>query len=243
MRVPGTSSSSTPARWTPVRSKILWSGRVRWWPPTRSPPSPISTGPSALWRGPAFADLVEFEEMEWAVAAAARLDELRLGAHELRFDVMLDLGRHAQMVPELEAAVQRAPAARAIDRPAGARAVPERSAGRRTASRRPHPSSAARRARARPVARPRHASKSAILGHETWLSAPAASQRRRVPAHGHAASPAGRQPTSPPVHRLWRCRPVVDAPGERPFVGRDDALVELARPRGPTRSTVVVEWS
>ncbi|MCU1359921.1 MAG: putative HTH-type transcriptional regulator, partial [Ilumatobacteraceae bacterium] len=38
----------------------------------------------ALWRGPAFADMAEFDEMEWAVSAATRLDELHLGAHELR---------------------------------------------------------------------------------------------------------------------------------------------------------------
>ena len=52
----------------------------------------------ALWRGPALADL----EGEPADAAAAHLDGLRLTALEERIDADLALGRHADLVPELE---------------------------------------------------------------------------------------------------------------------------------------------
>src|SRR5829696_2461465 len=53
----------------------------------------------ALWRGPALADL----EGEPAHAGAAHLDELRLTALEERIHANLALGRHADLVPELEA--------------------------------------------------------------------------------------------------------------------------------------------
>ncbi len=52
-----------------------------------------------LWRGPALADFV-FEP--FAQAEAARLEELRLGALEDRLEADLALGRHAEVVPELE---------------------------------------------------------------------------------------------------------------------------------------------
>lgn len=60
----------------------------------------------ALWRGPAFADV---RDMEAASTAAVRLDELRLGALEARFDAMLALGRHVAVVPELERIVDEHP--------------------------------------------------------------------------------------------------------------------------------------
>lgn len=60
----------------------------------------------ALWRGPAYADA---RDMAVAAAAAVRLDELRLGAQEARFDAMLDLGRHVALVPELERMVEEHP--------------------------------------------------------------------------------------------------------------------------------------
>ena len=56
----------------------------------------------ALWRGPALADL-GYES--FAQAPIARLDELRLLALERRNAAYLALGRHAQLVPELEALV------------------------------------------------------------------------------------------------------------------------------------------
>jgi DNA-binding SARP family transcriptional activator/ABC-type branched-subunit amino acid transport system substrate-binding protein len=60
----------------------------------------------ALWRGPALADL---SNGSFAAAEIAQLDELRLEALEERIDADLALGRHAALVGELEALVQRHP--------------------------------------------------------------------------------------------------------------------------------------
>ncbi|WP_409330577.1 BTAD domain-containing putative transcriptional regulator [Trujillonella humicola] len=60
----------------------------------------------ALWRGDA---LAEFAEDDFATATAARLTELRTSAEEDRLDVLLDLGRAAEALPELEAVVRRHP--------------------------------------------------------------------------------------------------------------------------------------
>ncbi len=59
----------------------------------------------ALWRGPA---LAEFSE-PFARTEAARLAELRLTALEERIDAVLALGRHAEVVSELAALVDRHP--------------------------------------------------------------------------------------------------------------------------------------
>lgn len=59
----------------------------------------------ALWRGSPLADLAA----EPAGRAAAHLGELRLSALEARIDADLALGRHAQLVPELEELVAREP--------------------------------------------------------------------------------------------------------------------------------------
>jgi DNA-binding SARP family transcriptional activator/ABC-type branched-subunit amino acid transport system substrate-binding protein len=56
----------------------------------------------ALWRGPALADLA-YES--FAQAEIARLDELRLNAQEERIEADLALGRHRELVGELEALV------------------------------------------------------------------------------------------------------------------------------------------
>jgi DNA-binding SARP family transcriptional activator len=56
----------------------------------------------ALWRGPALAD---FTYEPFAQTAIARLEELRLAALEERIDADLALGRHAELVGELEALV------------------------------------------------------------------------------------------------------------------------------------------
>jgi DNA-binding SARP family transcriptional activator len=53
----------------------------------------------ALWRGPAFADLVD---EPFAHAVSARLDELRLMALERRIDADLAIGRHSELAGELE---------------------------------------------------------------------------------------------------------------------------------------------
>lgn len=60
----------------------------------------------ALWRGPALADLA-WEP--FAQAEVARLEELRLAALEDRIDADLALGRHGQLVGELERLVAEHP--------------------------------------------------------------------------------------------------------------------------------------
>jgi len=59
-----------------------------------------------VWRGPPFAD-VEFEA--FAQPEIARLAEERLAALEERIDADLEAGRHAELVGELEALVDRYP--------------------------------------------------------------------------------------------------------------------------------------
>jgi DNA-binding SARP family transcriptional activator len=59
-----------------------------------------------LWRGPPLADL---EDAPFAAAAAAHLDELRFCALQSRIDADLALGRHLELVPELEALVAEHP--------------------------------------------------------------------------------------------------------------------------------------
>jgi DNA-binding SARP family transcriptional activator len=60
----------------------------------------------SLWRGPALADFV-YES--FAQTAIARLEEIRLAAVELRIDADLVLGRHDELVGELEALVAEHP--------------------------------------------------------------------------------------------------------------------------------------
>ncbi|SFT99849.1 Predicted ATPase [Geodermatophilus amargosae] len=59
-----------------------------------------------LWRGDA---LAEFADEEFAAAEAARLTELRAGAAADRAEALVELGRAAEAVPELEALVRRSP--------------------------------------------------------------------------------------------------------------------------------------
>jgi DNA-binding SARP family transcriptional activator len=59
-----------------------------------------------LWRGPALAD---FEYESFAQASIGRLEELRLAALEKRIEADLALGRHADLVAELEALVKEHP--------------------------------------------------------------------------------------------------------------------------------------
>jgi DNA-binding SARP family transcriptional activator len=60
----------------------------------------------ALWRGEALAELADDVLSQPEVH---RLDAARLAALERRIDADLELGRHAQLVPELEALVRRHP--------------------------------------------------------------------------------------------------------------------------------------
>jgi YVTN family beta-propeller protein len=63
-------------------------------------------GALALWRASPLADLA-YES--FAQAEIARLDELRLAAQEEWVEAQLALGRHAEVVPDLEALVRRHP--------------------------------------------------------------------------------------------------------------------------------------
>ncbi len=60
----------------------------------------------ALWRGSA---LTEFAAEPFAAVDAPRLEELRLAALEVRIDADLALGRHGDIVGELESLVERYP--------------------------------------------------------------------------------------------------------------------------------------
>ncbi len=60
----------------------------------------------SLWRGRALADL---EGTPFIDAQRERLEELRLSALERRIDADLELARHAELVPELEALVREHP--------------------------------------------------------------------------------------------------------------------------------------
>jgi DNA-binding SARP family transcriptional activator/ABC-type branched-subunit amino acid transport system substrate-binding protein/DNA-binding beta-propeller fold protein YncE len=60
----------------------------------------------ALWRGPA---LAEFRYEDFAQAEITRLEELRLAAREERIEADLELGRHDELVVELEALVSVQP--------------------------------------------------------------------------------------------------------------------------------------
>jgi DNA-binding SARP family transcriptional activator len=60
----------------------------------------------SLWRGPALAD---FAYESFAQAAIARLDEIHVAAVELRIEADLALGRHDELVGELEALVAEHP--------------------------------------------------------------------------------------------------------------------------------------
>ncbi|MFE9955049.1 BTAD domain-containing putative transcriptional regulator [Micromonospora sp. NPDC005299] len=59
-----------------------------------------------LWRGPALADA---GDAEWALAEVARLEELRLGAVEDRLELLLEAGRQAEAVADLERLVATHP--------------------------------------------------------------------------------------------------------------------------------------
>ncbi len=60
----------------------------------------------SLWRGPPLAD---FAYEDFAQAAIARLDEIRLAAIELRIDAEIALGRHDELVGELQVLVAEHP--------------------------------------------------------------------------------------------------------------------------------------
>ena len=60
----------------------------------------------ALWRAPALDDLADQPSLRTEIT---RLGELRMAATEERLDAELELGRHAELIPELEVLVARDP--------------------------------------------------------------------------------------------------------------------------------------
>ena len=141
-----------------------------------------------LWRGPALGDLV-YEP--FAAVEIGRLEELRLAATQDLIDAELELGRDADLVPELEALIEEHPLRRATARPADARALPQRPPGRGA---RGLPDGASRPGRgARPRARP--------AAPRAGAGDPAA---RRV-APGHGAGPGAA--LAPDGHRARRRPP------------------------------------
>jgi DNA-binding SARP family transcriptional activator len=60
----------------------------------------------ALWRGPALADLTDEEGVG---PVAARLDEVRLLTFERRLEAEIERGRHADVLPEVDALVREHP--------------------------------------------------------------------------------------------------------------------------------------
>jgi predicted ATPase/DNA-binding SARP family transcriptional activator len=63
-------------------------------------------GALGLWRGPAFGDLADHPALR---TEAVRLDQLRLAAVELRAELLVATGQHAQAAAELEALVRDNP--------------------------------------------------------------------------------------------------------------------------------------
>ncbi|GIH67616.1 ATP-binding protein [Microbispora siamensis] len=59
-----------------------------------------------LWRGPALADV---GQTTWATTESTRLEELRLGAVEDRFELLLESGGHNEAVADIERLVARHP--------------------------------------------------------------------------------------------------------------------------------------
>ena len=109
--------------------------RARCWPTAgvRSPAATRRGRPSSCarrWRCGAARRWPTSPTSRSPSAEIARLEELRLVALEARIEADLALGRHAELVGELEAPGRRAPAARAPPRAADARAVPLRPPGR-----------------------------------------------------------------------------------------------------------------
>ena len=101
---PATRSSSTTARrYDAAEFELALARRGR---ANRATPSPPTTPRSAYWSGRAFGD--DADEW-WLRPVAARLEELRLVALEERAERLIDEGRHADAVADLERLVVEQP--------------------------------------------------------------------------------------------------------------------------------------
>jgi DNA-binding SARP family transcriptional activator len=176
----------------------------------------------ALWRGPAYADLLD---MEWARVAATRLEESRWGVLELRFDAMLALGHHDAAVGSIESAID--------DNPLRERFTAQLMLALYRCGRQSRALRAYDRTR-------RHLLdelgldpspelvrlQAAILAHEPWLAAP--SPPRPMPSvataiGGSNATGTGGHDEAPPVptpSSPVALPPAVERHRKRPFVGR-----------------------
>ena len=152
----------------------------------------------ALWRGPALAD---FLYEPFAQTEIARLEELRTVALEERIEADLALGRHAELVSELEALVAGAAAARAAARAADARALPLGPAGGR-ARRLPHVR--ARRSSRSSASTPAPSSASSRPRSSARTSR-CCSRRRRSPGRRCSSGGSSRSSSSTSSSR-WRSR-------------------------------------
>ena len=145
-------------------------------------------GALGLWRGNALAD---FEDDPFAQGERQRLEELRLSAVEERIEVDLGLGRHEDLIAELEGLVAEHPLRERAWDQLDARALRGRQAGRCACRLSPPARDPRRRARDRSISR-------------------AAAARGAHPAAGSGAGGAsGRLPPapSPPArsaHRSYR---------------------------------------
>ena len=126
-----------------------------------------------LWRGPALADFA-FEQ--FAQPEIRRLEELRLVAHEERIEADLELGRHGDVVGELEVLVRRAPAPRDALPPAACSRCTGRAGRRRLSTSTRMRERASSRSSASSPAPELKRLQSEILRHEAGIAAPGASR-------------------------------------------------------------------
>ena len=122
----------------------------------------------ALWRG---TPLSQFAYEPFAQAEVTHCRGARLAAIESRVDAELALGRRAQLIPELEALVQRHPSRERHPRAADACAVPLRSTGGRARGLSARATLAPRRARRR-AGRELRDLERGILNQDASLAAP-----------------------------------------------------------------------
>ena len=196
----------------------------------------------ALWRGDPLSD---FATEQWATAEAARLTELRLAAMTERAQVALALGRHLEVVGDLEPVVARRPDPGVARRAADAGAVPQRPAGRRPRRVHPHPRGPRR------VPRPRTVGVAAVAAR---AGAAPGRHPRRPAGHGPRRSVDSRRrrtvrrlsggwpatvPVTMPAHRSRadedRTAPTNLPTVVRPLIGRDAQLDSIAELLGGVR--------
>ena len=113
-----------------VRAARRRGTRRRWPRATRERAASALEEALSLWRGRPLDDLA-YEP--FAQREIARLEDLRVGALEQLIEAKLALGRHAEVVGQLEALIDDHPVPGAPARAADARALPLRPPGRRAA--------------------------------------------------------------------------------------------------------------